>query len=172
MDLQINDYIVYRNTGICQVAALEEQCMDGEHSILYYKLKPLADPNSTYYIPVAKADEKMRPLLTKDEVLQLIDTMPQEGEADDLWSDNRRERKELFTQVMRGDDHTAMLRLIALLYFRKRSSEAQGKRFSAMDEAVMKTAEGLMLQEFGFVLGMEEDALRKFIDERVTETGV
>lgn len=171
MDLQMNDYIVYRNAGVCQVIALEEQCMDGEHSILYYKLKPLADANSTYYIPVEKSDEKLRAPLTKAEVLALIDAMPREGGTDEIWSDNRRERKEMFTQVMRSDDHMAMLRMIASLYFRKRTAEAQGKRFSAMDETVMKNAETLMLQEFGFVLGMGTEELRKFVDARVSAIG-
>ena len=67
---------------------------------------------------------------------------------------------------MNSDDHMAVLRLITSLYFRKRAAQAQGRRFSAMDENMMKNAESLMLQEFGFVLEMTESALRSFIDER------
>ncbi|MBQ2263977.1 MAG: hypothetical protein II341_01120, partial [Oscillospiraceae bacterium] len=85
----------------------------------------------------------------------------------EFWSDNRRERKEMYMQTMKSDDHMAILRLITALYFRKRASEARGRRFSAMDETMMKTAETLMLQEFGFVLEMQEPELRRFIDDRV-----
>lgn len=164
MELQKGAYIVYRNAGVCQVMDLEEQSMDGEHTVLYYKIKPISDQSSTYYIPVAKAEEKLRRMLTEAEVLNLINSMPESGECSEYWSDNRRERKEMYSQIMKSDDHMAILRLISALYFRKRSAEAKGKRFSAMDENAMKNAEHLMLQEFGFVLDMSEPDLRQFMD--------
>ncbi len=168
MDFKKDEYVVYRNAGVCQLIDIDTQSMDGEHELLYYKLKPLADQNSTYYIPVDKSEGKLRKLLTVAEVLNLIDNMPDSAHTMDVWSDNRRERKELYSQIMKSDDQMAMLQLIASLYFRKQSSEASGKRFSAMDESAMKNAETLMLQEFGVVLQMEQDELRNFIDERVT----
>lgn len=161
----MNEHVVYRNIGVCQIVAIEDQCMDGVTTISYYKLKPIADTNSTYYIPVAKADEKLRKLLTKEEVTELINTMPIEEETDTVLSNNRRERREIYTQILKSDDHMAILRLISALYFHKRSSEAKGKRFSAMDENAMKNAEHLMLQEFGFVLEMSEAELRQHMDE-------
>ncbi len=166
MNLEKGAYIVYRNAGVCQVTDIEEQCMDGENTILYYKIKPIADANSTYFIPVAKAAEKLRALLTREEITALIDTMPLSETEGDLWSDNRRERKEMYAQIMKSDDHMAVLRLITSLYFRKRAVQAKGRRFSAMDENMMKNAETLMLQEFGFVLEMTESEVRSFIDER------
>jgi len=75
----------------------------------------------------------------------------------------------LYSQIIKSDDPKALLSLILSLYFKKISSETQGKRFSSMDETVMKNIEQPLLQEFGFVLGMEEDELRKFIDTRVTK---
>lgn len=167
MELQLNEHVVYRNIGVCQIIAIEDQCMDGVTTISYYKLKPIADTNSTYYIPVAKADEKLRKLLTKEEVTELIDTMPLEEETDTVLSNNRRERREMYSQILKSDDHMAILRLISALYFHKRSSEAKGKRFSAMDENAMKNAETLMLQEFGFVLDLTETELRQYIDDTV-----
>ncbi len=162
-----NDYIVYRTAGVCQIVEIAPQSMDGVNTMLYYKLKPIADPNSTYYIPADHAESKLRPLLTKEEVLSLIDSMPTEAQDDALWTDNRRERKEMYAQILKGDDQYALVRLISSLYFRKQFSEQQGKRFSAMDESAMKNAETLMLQEFGFVLGKNQDELRAFIASRV-----
>jgi len=169
MDIKKGDYVVYRGSGVCQVVDIESQTMDGIHSILYYKLKPLHDINSTYYIPVEKAYEKIRHLLSKDDIINLIDSIPYSEPLDTALSDNRRERKELYSQIIKSDDPKALLSLILSLYFKKISSETQGKRFSSMDETVMKNIEQPLLQEFGFVLGMEEDELRKFIDTRVTK---
>ena len=167
MNLQINDMVVYKSAGVCRVISEEEQSMDGVNYVDYYKLKPLADQNSTYYIPVASADEKLRRLLHKDEVLELIDSMPRNAEEAALWSNNRRERKEMYSQILKGDDYAALVQLISSLYFKKQDQEAQGKRFSSMDENAMKNAETLMLQEFGVVLDMEPDKVRDFIDQRV-----
>lgn len=168
MDFNKDEYVVYRNAGVCRVIEVVPQSMDGEHSLLYYKLKPLADPNSTYYLPVTTASKKLRRLLTPDEVLQLIDHMPDAEHAEDLWSDNRRERKERYAQIMKGDDHMAVLQLISSLYFKKISMESAGKRFSSMDETAMKNAETLMLQEFGVVLQLDEHELRALIEQRIT----
>ncbi len=168
MDFKKDDYVVYRNAGVCQIVEMESQCMDGEHTLLYYKMKPLAEPNSTHYVPVQAASERLRALLSKEQVLHLIDHMPDADDVEDLWSDNRRERKERYSQIMKGDNHMAMLQLIASLYFKKLSMESTGKRFSAMDETAMKNAEGLMLQEFGVVLNLTEPEVRKLIEQRVS----
>ncbi|MBQ4464694.1 MAG: hypothetical protein II916_01840 [Oscillospiraceae bacterium] len=167
MELKINDMVVYKSAGVCRVIAEEEQSMDGVNYIDYYKLKPLSDENSTYYIPVASADEKLRRLLRKDEVIELIDTMPRSADEAEMWSDNRRERKEMYSQILKGDDYSALVHLISSLYFKKQDQEAQGKRFSSMDENAMKNAENLMLQEFGVVLGMEPEAVRDYIAQRM-----
>ena len=169
MDFKKDDCVVYKSAGVCRIISIENQSMDGENEILYYKLKPLADVNSTYYIPVSAGADKLRRLLTKEEVLELIDTMPKSQEEADVWSDNRRERREMYAQILKGDDQKALVQLISALYFRKQSSEATGRRFSSMDENAMKNAENLMLQEFGTVLEMSADEVRKFIDERVNQ---
>ncbi|MDE5564236.1 MAG: CarD family transcriptional regulator [Oscillospiraceae bacterium] len=167
MELQIDEYVVYKTAGVCQVLAKESQSPDGQTEILYYKIKPLNDTNSIYYIPVATAEEKLRRLLSKEQVLELIDSMADSEDKETVWSDNRRERKEMYSQIMRGGDQHALVQMISTLYFRKQSSEASGKRFSSMDENAMKNAETLLLQEFGVVLGLEPEEVREYIDRRV-----
>ncbi|MBE6850108.1 MAG: hypothetical protein E7502_09470 [Ruminococcus sp.] len=166
MDVKAGEYVVYRNNGVCLVEAIVEQSMDGVNSLEYYKLKPIADANSTYYIPLTKADEKLRPLLTEEEIRNLLDALPI-SDDDTLWTDNRRERRERYTQIMRSNDQTATLRLISTLYFRKQKAEQKGRRFSVMDETAMKNAEAQLLQEIGFVLHLEEEDVRRFLEECV-----
>lgn len=167
MELQKGQFVYYRNMGICQLDDIETQCMDGENSILYYKLKPLVDQKSTFYVPVSIADDKLRPVLTKDEVYQIIDSIQPSDDDTSHWSDNRRERKEMYAKVIKSDDYREVSQMITGLYYRKQSLEKQGKRFSAMDESAMHNAERLMLEEFSFVLDMNENDLRNFIDQRV-----
>ncbi len=167
MNFQKDDCVVYRSAGVCRVVSVEPQSMDGKTEVLYYKLKPLAEANSTYYVPVSVEEEKLRKLLTKEEVLSLIENMPSAEEAEEIWSDNRRERREMYSQILKGDDQKALIQMIASLYSRKQNSEANGRRFSSMDESAMKNAENLMLQEFGTVLNMTADEVRTLISMHV-----
>ncbi|MBR3629939.1 MAG: CarD family transcriptional regulator [Oscillospiraceae bacterium] len=168
MNLQINDYVVYKSAGVCQVISEETQSPDGITEILYYKLKPLGDPNSTYYIPVSTADHKLRRLLSREEVLNLIDTMPRSADDEStILSENCRERREQYSKIMKGDDQKALVQMISSLYFRKLDTEASGKRLSSMDDTAMRNAESLMFQEFGVVLGMKPEEVRDFIARRV-----
>lgn len=167
MEFKQDDCVVYKSAGVCRVLSVETQSMDGENEVLYYKLKPISDANSTYYIPVASAPEKLRRLLTKEEVMELIDTMPKDASDESIWSDNRRERREMYTQILKGDDQKALIQLISSLYFRKQNSEANGRRFSSMDESAMKNAENLMLQEFAAVLNLKPEEVQKLISERL-----
>lgn len=167
MDFKQGDHVVYKSAGVCEVLGVETQSMDGENEVLYYRLKPVSDASSTYYIPVASEKEKLRRLLTKDEVMELIDSMSKEEPEEEIWSDNRRERREIYTQILKGDDQKALVQLISSLYFRKQSSEARGRKFSAMDESAMKNAENLMIQEFATVLELQPEEVRKLISERL-----
>ncbi|MCR5718877.1 MAG: CarD family transcriptional regulator [Oscillospiraceae bacterium] len=166
MEFQINDLVIYGSAGVCRIVAEEEQSMDGKTYVKYYKLKPISEQNSTYYIPVTAAADKLRRLLPKEEVLALIESMPESTAEADLWKENRRERKEMYSQILHGDDRKALLQLISSLYSKKQDKEARGKHFSTMDETAMKNAENLMLQEFGAVLGMEPEKVRNVIAAR------
>ena len=168
MELQNGEYVFYRNNGVCKMLDVESQCMDGKTSILYYKLKPISDGRSTFYVPVSVSDEKLRYLLTREEVTGLIDSMNELESDSSKWSCNRRELREMYAKVLKSDDYREISRLISALYFKKRAMEIQGRRFSTMDEIAMRNAERLMLEEFGFVLEMTEAELRKYIDDRIT----
>lgn len=167
MELQKSEFVFYRNMGVCELVDIETKCLEGDKSVLYYKLKPLADQKSIFYVPVSISDDKLRPVLSKDEVNQIIDSMQQSDDDTFHWSDNRRVRKEMFAKVLKSDDYREGLQMITGLYFTKRSLEKQGKRFSSMNESAIRNAQRLMLEEFGFVLDMNEEDLRRYLDLRV-----
>ncbi len=167
MKFEKGNYVSYKNQGICQILDMETQTL-GQEEYLYYKLKPIAETTSTYYVPADKADVMLREILTKEEIMKLIDAMASD-KGEEVWLDNRRERRERYAQILKGDDQKAIIHLLSTLFLRKRSVEKDGKRLSSMDDAVMKNAEKLVFQEFGFVLHMDEDSLRQFIDQRIQE---
>lgn len=166
MELKKGVFLSYKNQGICQIMDFEMQELGGEEC-LYCKLKPIAEPTSTYFVPVSKADSMLRELLSAEEILSLIDTM---GERQDELQlpESRKERRDLYSRIMKSADSKEFVRLMSTLFFRKIAAEKAGKKLSSMDESILKNAERIILQEFGYVLGMEEPELRQFIDDRIS----
>ena len=88
---QINDVIRYGTQGVYRITDITKKSVGGTKKD-YFVLTPVNEKNPTIFAPVdnAATKQKMRRLLTKEEILRLIDSMPQE---DALWVENENERK-------------------------------------------------------------------------------
>ena len=76
---KVNDTIIYGSEGICQIVAIEENDFVGVKKT-YYVMKPLGKDSSTTYVPIDSEMlvARMRKLLTKKEINELIDALPNE----------------------------------------------------------------------------------------------
>ena len=68
----LNEYVSYGTSGVCKIESLEQRSFDGEHEESYYKLRPLDNSNSTFYVPIDRAAERLRPLLTKEQIYRAV----------------------------------------------------------------------------------------------------
>jgi len=108
MSFNIGDYVVYGGYEICRIEEKVKRCFDGTTPREYYKLIPVYSKGSTYYIPSDDYEEKIRRLLSKEEIYALIEEMPN------------------------------------------------------------AEAERLMHHEFAFVLGIDEEDIGKFIEDKIS----
>ena len=95
-----NEYVSYGTSGVCQIVSVEQRSFDGEHEESYYKLRPVGNGNSTYYVPVERAADRLRPLLTKEQIYGLIDEMADVDFSETEWCSNSRERR----GILQGND--------------------------------------------------------------------
>ena len=95
---QINDVIIYGTQGVCRITGTEEKCVSGKKRT-YFVLKPVEDKGATIFAPTDNEAvlRKMRRLLTKAEIHQLIDSMERESAP---WEENENLRK-LFMAMAR-----------------------------------------------------------------------
>ena len=79
VNLETGDLVIYGKSGVCRVTDIGERTFN-RRSRRYYILKPIDDDRSTIYAPTdsEQAVGKMRRLLTKDEILQLVSQVPQD----------------------------------------------------------------------------------------------
>ena len=162
---EINDVVVYGSQGVCQIAGIQSQKVDGVIRN-YFILKPKNDSGATFYVPTRneKALAKMRKVMTKSDVDALIDSMP--GKKPE-WIANENERKEAYKKILASGDQAAIISMIQALYLNKKEREAEGKRPHMADEQFMKDAEQLLYTEWQYVLNVNKAGLMDYIFGRI-----
>lgn len=158
------EYVIYGSGEICCIEEITERCFDGINKIKYYKIAPKEYRNSAYYVPVASAEKEIRRLLTKDEILEIIDSIPQ---AEAVWYTDKNERKSYFESVLRGDDFPRLVGMIKAIYEERQKRSNDGKKLIAADERAFSAAEHIIHGEFAFILGIPESEVGSFIRERI-----
>ncbi|UWG97102.1 CarD family transcriptional regulator [Dehalobacter sp. DCM] len=160
----INDYVVYNATGVFKIIDIRR-----EHDILdketeYYVLQPAYNNNLTIKIPVNAPRVSMRLIMTKDEVLSLIASMP---DIEALWINDDRERNERFKTALKTANSEEWAKLIKTIYLQKQEKIDIGKKLAQTDENIMKAAEKNLYEEFAIALNITPDEVVSYITERV-----
>ena len=160
---RVDDVIVYGVQGVCKIADTEEKTVSGVKKT-YFVLKPVADGGATIFVPTDNEHvlKKMRRLLTKEEIHQLIRSMPEENPQ---CIANENERKELYKIILAKGDHLQMIQMLKAIYANKKEREAEGKRWHMSDERFFKDAEQILYNEFQYVLGLnsKEDMMQYIV---------
>lgn len=174
MDIYIGKCVVYRAAEICRVTGLEQKNLDGRSAREYWVLTPVGAERATYYVPADCAQDKLREVLTPEQVLGLIDGMagaeapnavnlePSPGRTD-------RERRAAQDAVLAEGDHVKVMRMTRALHNEQEKRRKSGRKLAASDERAMKAAEALINREFGFVLGIDESEVAGFIRDRLAQ---
>lgn len=162
---KVNDTIMYGTQGICKIVDMEEKDFMGTKK-QYYVLKPVNDKAATLYAPVnnEKIEGKMRRILSKEEIYQLIESMPAE---ETLWIQSENERREQYKKIITEGNHVDLIRMIKALYAHKQQREAEGKHLYLSDERFFKEAERILYEEFQYVLNVKREELLPLIFEKI-----
>lgn len=165
---QKEQYVVYGKMGVCRVADHQMLAFGGIEKEEYYILEPRRDPRSFIYVPCGNAAlmERMRPLLTKEEIDTMLADVPQE---DILWIDDRGERASHFRAIMGTQDRCQLVRLVRCLYAKKREKVAAGKKLSAADEAFLQECIHLLEEEFSLALDIPASKVDEYVRERLDD---
>ena len=162
----VNDVIIYSGQGVCKVTGTEEKNVNGKKKA-YFVLQPVSDKGATIFVPTDNllALQKMRQLLTKDEIHRLMDSMRTEAPA---WVENENERKELYKGILIRGDHLELIQMIKAIYTHKKQRETEGKRLHMSDERFFKDAEQILYNESPYVLDLSsKDDLMQYIFKRI-----
>lgn len=153
----INDVVVYGLHGVCRITEIEEKEFAGE-THLYYTMHPVFKDRSTFFVPVN--NEKVRDLLTPEEIKKLVYTIPQQ---EIIEVQIEKQRKETYKKIIESGDRAEIFRLLKTLCIRLEEQQKAGKKPHLIDERFLKEAETVLFDEFAFVLNIERESVSDYI---------
>lgn len=162
--------IVYGSSGVCRVEDIGP--LKGAGGVRekreYYTLSPVFG-SGVIYIP-ADTGIFMRPVLTKQQVDELIDRIPalEEKECD---LSNLRQLTEHYHAAFESHQCEDLLRLIKALYQRGQNTMKQGRRVGLTEMKYRKHAEELVHGEFSVALGIPYEEVPEYISARLSQLG-
>ena len=161
----INDYVVYKRYGICQVEDIRyEKLIDDEK--LCYVLNPLYENKSKVFLMVDSpaAKDSMHPVLTKEEIDKTIE---ETEKLDETWVTDAKKRQQQFEQILSGGDRVEILWIVKILGMHKAKTEKEGKKFYASDERIFSRATKMITEEFAFVLDIKPSEVVPYILKKI-----
>jgi CarD family transcriptional regulator len=161
----IDDYVIYNAMGVYKIVDIRvEENISGDET-QYYIMEPAYGNNLTIKTPVDNRKVMMRKILSKDEVMSLIESLP---DQETVWIDNDRQRSERFKAVLKTGDCEKWVKLIKSIYQKKQERKAAGKKLMKADEEIMKTAEKNLCEEFAVALDISPDQVVSYIMDHVS----
>ena len=159
---KINDIVVYKK-DVCRIKDIKTNKTTGN---TYYVMVPIDDESLVIDIPIENKTGFLRDLLSKDEVENLINEIPNIKPFDNL-DDKNIELK--YKQAITNGTHYDLIRVIKSSYIRNDHRIQNKKKISEKDDKYFKLAEKYLYNEFSAVLNMSFDDTKKYIIEKVQD---
>ena len=112
---KIGDYVVYGNTGVCRVEDITVMNMVGTERE-YYVLVPVFNKNGRAFLPIDNTKVILRPVITKEQALELIDDIPN---IEEIWIANDKVREEKYKELAKQCSCKSWISIIKTIYLRK-----------------------------------------------------
>ena len=163
---QVGDLIYYGNTGVCKVTDISPSSLPGATAgQLYYTIKPLYQ-ECVIYAPVDSEKVFIRPVISREEAERLIDQIPS-IRAEAYHGRVISELAQHYESALRTHDCGNLIEMTMSIYAKKRTAEAQKRKFGMVDERFMKRAEELLFGELAAALDMDREKVPAYIATRV-----
>jgi CarD family transcriptional regulator len=164
MAYNVGEYVVYGVNGVCRFDRTEKKNFSGADEKTYCILLPIDSKSSTYYVEEDKLDERVRRVMTADEINALIDSMP---DIPAEWEDDNNQRKSDYREVLASGDFRRLLSMTRALYLFREKQKENNKKLPVADDKSMKAAENIIYSEFAYVLGIPFESVESYIADRL-----
>ena len=163
---KIGDLFVYGSSGACRITDIKKENF-GKNETTYYILSPVFDIKETIYIPIDNEAlvAKMKRILTPEELITLIKTIPQKKS---VWIENVNQRREEYKRIIKKANREELLALIKTLYERRVELQQSGKNLSVYDERFFRHAQNIIHSEISLVLQIPREEIPSYIEKTLS----
>jgi len=162
---QVGDYIVCGSNGVCKVEEVGPLRLSRvSKDRTYYTLKPVYDAGGKIFIPVDNDKVVLRFILSKEQVMELLEEIPQ---IDRLWIKDEKKREQEYKSAVNSCDCKRLVQIIKTLYFRKRERIRNGKKMTAVDDRYFHIAEERLYEELALALSISKNEVEKYIRQHI-----
>lgn len=166
---QQGELILYGNTGVCRIEAIgpREGAVNvplAEQNKEYYTLSPLFG-DGVIYAPL-DTTVFMRPILTKEQAMELIHHIP-EIQAEPFATRDQRLLSEHYRSFFEKHDCEDLLQLICNIYVKGQNLSQCGKKVGSTDQQYLRRATNLLHGELAAALNISIDEVEAFIAKEI-----
>lgn len=162
---KIGEFIIYGDNGVCEIEDIGVLNFSGiSKKKDYYTLKPVYE-NGKIYTPI-DTNVFMRPIVTYEEVQQLMELLPSMKEME-CNEKNSRLLQSHYKKFMETHECVDLLAVVSCIYKKKANATNKGKKLGQIDEKFMRVAQGLINDEFSVVLGIPREEVEAYIKEKI-----
>ncbi len=151
------EHVIYNGLEICLIGETVRRNFDGIGEKEYITLYP-AELKTTVYIPIEKCAEMLRPVLSREDLLALIDMMPSVGDVDID-----------FSEAVKSGDHKAIVSVMSMIYNKGVEREKSGRHLLKTDRRNFELAKKLIDGEIALAFGIKADEAERFISDRLAK---
>ncbi len=145
---EIGSYVSYRAEGVCVISDIREERFGALGAMgKYYILSPVGDEKSTLFVPMDNEGlvSMMRPLLSADEILRMVEELRDERME---WIEESRARNARFREIFAEGDRKQLIVLLNTVVEHSEMIRNLGKKVGSTDENAMYRAKTMLFEEF------------------------
>lgn len=158
----VGEFIVHPGQGVCKVEGIVDEPM------AVYQLMPIGQRHPMRIsFPFASAD-KLRPVLSRDEAMQIIDQYPSMKVDEYVGRSNAMEEEHFRNKIRRGTCRDSV-RIVKTFQKRIADTRARNKKPPVVYERILKQASQRSLEELAVALEMTPEDVRMLFEQRLDE---
>ena len=162
---QVGERVIYGIHGICRITGTEERTVDRK-KVSYFVLEPMDQPDSKYLVPSQNpaALAKLCRIMSREELQALLASKEVRQNA---WIPDENLRKQTYRELINSGDRMRLLCMVRALLTHRQEQEAAGRKFHLCDENFLRDARKLLSAEFSLVLGIPQDEVGEYLQEKL-----
>lgn len=157
--LKIGDKVLVSSRGVCTIT--DKILIENNE---FYVLSSVYGKDITLYVPVKDVQNRIKMLLSKDEIDEIITEISNETMS---WIENDKERQAAFKEILVSGDRKKLMLLIKTLFLHQQELKKQNKKLHISDEKAFKDAQEFLHDEFAYALNIDRKNVIEYIANKI-----